>query len=128
MSLKPVIRIQFYLLTEYRNNFLRLQKLVLIGGPDDGVITPWQSAHVGAYNTNETVLPFEKQPVSLWFSSLYCLPPLYFFSRLFASFSPVFLFSRAYPPHSILSLFSHTYLSQSLLSLFSLVLTCLILG
>lgn len=27
----------------FKNNFLRLQKLVLIGGPDDGVITPWQS-------------------------------------------------------------------------------------
>lgn len=28
---------------EYRKNFLKLKKLVLIGGPDDGVITPWQS-------------------------------------------------------------------------------------
>lgn len=29
----------------YRTNFLRLNKLVLIGGPDDGVITPWQSRY-----------------------------------------------------------------------------------
>jgi len=28
------------------------------------VITPWQSAQLGFYNQNETVLPFEKQPVS----------------------------------------------------------------
>ncbi|KAK7076506.1 holo-[acyl-carrier-protein] synthase, partial [Halocaridina rubra] len=27
----------------YRRNFLKLEKLILIGGPDDGVITPWQS-------------------------------------------------------------------------------------
>jgi len=28
---------------DYKTNFLRLEKLILIGGPDDGVITPWQS-------------------------------------------------------------------------------------
>ncbi|XP_061676460.1 lysosomal thioesterase PPT2-like isoform X2 [Syngnathoides biaculeatus] len=28
----------------WRANFLRIKKLVLIGGPDDGVITPWQSS------------------------------------------------------------------------------------
>lgn len=27
----------------WRQNFLRIKKLVLIGGPDDDVITPWQS-------------------------------------------------------------------------------------
>lgn len=27
----------------YRENFLKIKDLVLIGGPDDGVITPWQS-------------------------------------------------------------------------------------
>jgi palmitoyl-protein thioesterase len=27
----------------YRQGFQKLKKLVLIGGPDDGVITPWQS-------------------------------------------------------------------------------------
>lgn len=27
----------------YKVNFEKLQKLILIGGPDDGVITPWQS-------------------------------------------------------------------------------------
>lgn len=27
----------------WRKNFLRVGRLVLIGGPDDGVITPWQS-------------------------------------------------------------------------------------
>ena len=28
---------------DYKKNFLALEQLVLIGGPDDGVITPWQS-------------------------------------------------------------------------------------
>ncbi|XP_045148406.1 lysosomal thioesterase PPT2 isoform X3 [Echinops telfairi] len=30
--------------TAWRKNFLRVGHLVLIGGPDDGVITPWQSS------------------------------------------------------------------------------------
>uniref|UniRef100_A0A6I8QZJ3 palmitoyl-CoA hydrolase n=1 Tax=Xenopus tropicalis TaxID=8364 RepID=A0A6I8QZJ3_XENTR len=29
--------------TDWKKNFLRLRKMVLIGGPDDGVITPWES-------------------------------------------------------------------------------------
>jgi len=39
-------------------------RLVLIGGPDDGVITPWQSSFFGFYDANETVLEMEEQPVS----------------------------------------------------------------
>ena len=31
------------LITELKSNFLRLEKLVLLGGPADGVIKPWQS-------------------------------------------------------------------------------------
>lgn len=30
--------------------------MVLIGGPDDGVITPWQSSQFGFYDKNETVV------------------------------------------------------------------------
>ncbi|OWK49452.1 Lysosomal thioesterase PPT2, partial [Lonchura striata] len=29
--------------SDWKRNLLRIQRLVLIGGPDDGVITPWQS-------------------------------------------------------------------------------------
>ena len=29
--------------TQFKNALLKLEKLILIGGPDDGVITPWQS-------------------------------------------------------------------------------------
>ena len=37
----------------------------MIGGPNDSVITPWQSAQLGFYDQNETVIPFEKQQVSV---------------------------------------------------------------
>ena len=29
--------------TEYKSNFERIGKLILIGGPDDGIVEPWQS-------------------------------------------------------------------------------------
>ena len=29
--------------SKYKENFMAIKDLVLIGGPDDGVITPWQS-------------------------------------------------------------------------------------
>ncbi|XP_023215457.1 lysosomal thioesterase PPT2-A-like [Centruroides sculpturatus] len=41
--------------------FMRLKKLILIGGPDDGVICPWQSSQFGFYTKNEDILPMEKQ-------------------------------------------------------------------
>ncbi|KAL6064220.1 hypothetical protein STEG23_006326 [Scotinomys teguina] len=47
--------------TVWRKNFLRVGRLVLIGGPDDGVITPWQSSFFGFYDANETVLEMEEQ-------------------------------------------------------------------
>ncbi|XP_066215893.1 lysosomal thioesterase PPT2 isoform X1 [Saccopteryx leptura] len=51
--------------TAWRKNFLRVGRMVLIGGPDDGVITPWQSSFFGFYDSNETVLEMEEQPVYL---------------------------------------------------------------
>lgn len=35
-----------YATLDYKSNFVKLENLVLIGGPDDGVITPWQSRYV----------------------------------------------------------------------------------
>ncbi|KAJ1068693.1 hypothetical protein K5549_011646 [Capra hircus] len=62
--------------TAWRKNFLRLGRLVLIGGPDDGVITPWQSSFFGFYDANETVLEMEKQleaeGSTLWGGGLGC--------------------------------------------------------
>ncbi|KAM9737863.1 lysosomal thioesterase PPT2 isoform 1-T1 [Menidia menidia] len=51
--------------TEWKMNFLKIQKLVLIGGPDDGVITPWQSSQFGFYDDNETVVEIQHQDVYL---------------------------------------------------------------
>jgi len=45
---------------KWRENFLRIKKLVLIGGPQDGVITPWQSALMGFYDSNLRVLNMEE--------------------------------------------------------------------
>nr|XP_046256007.1 lysosomal thioesterase PPT2-like isoform X1 [Scatophagus argus] len=45
----------------WRGNFLRIKKLVLIGGPDDGVVTPWQSSHFGFYDSNENVVEMRNQ-------------------------------------------------------------------
>ncbi|XP_037532030.1 lysosomal thioesterase PPT2-A-like [Nematolebias whitei] len=48
-------------LQEWRESFLRIKKMVLIGGPDDGVITPWQSSHFGFYDDNEDVVEMRNQ-------------------------------------------------------------------
>ncbi|XP_061531730.1 lysosomal thioesterase PPT2-A-like [Phycodurus eques] len=45
----------------WRENFLHIKKLVLIGGPDDGVITPWQSSHFGFYDSKERVVEMRNQ-------------------------------------------------------------------
>ena len=41
-----VVAIIINFLIAYRENFIKLQQLVLIGGPDDGVVTPWQSRYL----------------------------------------------------------------------------------
>eukprot|EP00064_Thunnus_orientalis_P008449 superscaffoldBa00001002_g8472 len=53
------------LLNKWKKNFLKIQKLVLIGGPDDGVITPWQSSQFGFYDNNETVVEMQHQDLYL---------------------------------------------------------------
>lgn len=42
---------------------MKLDKLVLIGGPDDDVITPWESSQFGYYNQNLTVLEMRDRSV-----------------------------------------------------------------
>nr|XP_022321646.1 lysosomal thioesterase PPT2-A-like isoform X2 [Crassostrea virginica] len=48
-------------INDYKKNFLRLSRIVLIGGPDDGVITPWESSHFAFYDSNEKVVEFNQQ-------------------------------------------------------------------
>lgn len=51
--------------TQFRENLLRLEKMVLIGGPDDDVITPWQSAQFGFYDENLEVVPLHERSLYL---------------------------------------------------------------
>ena len=46
---------------DYKTNFLKLKKLVMIGGPDDKVIEPWQSSHFGFWNNRSELVPMESQ-------------------------------------------------------------------
>ncbi|XP_017890290.1 lysosomal thioesterase PPT2 homolog [Ceratina calcarata] len=39
-----------------KRGLTKLKHMVLIGGPEDGVITPWQSSHFGYFNADETVI------------------------------------------------------------------------
>jgi len=48
---------------EYKTNFLKLKQLVLVGGPDDGVITPWQSSQFGFFDGDLNVVPMENQTI-----------------------------------------------------------------
>lgn len=41
---------------QFRQGLLKLNKMVLIGGPDDNVITPWQSSQFGFYDENLNVV------------------------------------------------------------------------
>jgi hypothetical protein len=54
---------------QWKNNFLRVKKLVLIGGPDDGTINPWQSAHFGYWRQCDkgldVIVPMREQNVYL---------------------------------------------------------------
>uniref|UniRef100_A0A8C6VFF7 palmitoyl-CoA hydrolase n=1 Tax=Naja naja TaxID=35670 RepID=A0A8C6VFF7_NAJNA len=49
----------------WKKNLLRIRKLILIGGPDDGVIMPWESSMFAFYDVNETVKEMTSQPVYL---------------------------------------------------------------
>uniref|UniRef100_K1PI16 palmitoyl-CoA hydrolase n=1 Tax=Magallana gigas TaxID=29159 RepID=K1PI16_MAGGI len=46
---------------EFKHNFLRIKRMVLIGGPNDGLIRPWQSSLFGFYDENEIVQDMKKQ-------------------------------------------------------------------
>uniref|UniRef100_A0A182NBG4 palmitoyl-CoA hydrolase n=1 Tax=Anopheles dirus TaxID=7168 RepID=A0A182NBG4_9DIPT len=46
--------------SQFRETLMRLERLVLIGGPDDGVITPWESSHFSFYNESFAVVPLQE--------------------------------------------------------------------
>ncbi|XP_076436765.1 lysosomal thioesterase PPT2-A-like [Babylonia areolata] len=46
---------------EFKSNFLRVTHVILVGGPQDEIIGPWQSSHFGFYDSNEVVQPVTQQ-------------------------------------------------------------------
>uniref|UniRef100_U5ES24 palmitoyl-CoA hydrolase n=1 Tax=Corethrella appendiculata TaxID=1370023 RepID=U5ES24_9DIPT len=49
--------------TQFRDSLLKLKKMILIGGPNDGVITPWESSHFGYFNENDEIVPYKKREI-----------------------------------------------------------------
>eukprot|EP01104_Vermistella_antarctica_P005019 TRINITY_DN15428_c0_g1_i1.p1 TRINITY_DN15428_c0_g1~~TRINITY_DN15428_c0_g1_i1.p1 ORF type:complete len:401 (+),score=90.29 TRINITY_DN15428_c0_g1_i1:168-1370(+) len=47
----------------FKQGWSKLKNLILIGGPDDGVITPWQAAHFAYYDDEMNVVPMGDQYV-----------------------------------------------------------------
>ncbi|KAL9644996.1 hypothetical protein ABK040_004489 [Willaertia magna] len=48
-------------LYNFKNNFLKIDKLVLTGSPGDEIITPYQSAFFGCFDENEKIIPMKEQ-------------------------------------------------------------------
>jgi len=48
---------------EYKKNFIRLKKVVLIGSMNDTTITPWQSSHFAFYDEDEKIVEMRNQEV-----------------------------------------------------------------
>ncbi|CAD6996959.1 lysosomal thioesterase PPT2 homolog [Ceratitis capitata] len=55
--------IQTFNSSQYKNSILRLNRMILIGGPNDGVITPWESSHFGFFNKTLNVIPLHKRKI-----------------------------------------------------------------
>lgn len=51
--------------SQFRDTLLKLDQIILIGGPDDGVITPWESSHFGYYNGTDDVIPCKQRKIYL---------------------------------------------------------------
>ncbi|XP_055543852.1 lysosomal thioesterase PPT2 homolog [Wyeomyia smithii] len=51
--------------SQFRDSMLKLEQLILIGGPDDGVITPWESSHFGYFNGTGDVIPCKQRDIYL---------------------------------------------------------------
>lgn len=49
--------------TVFGAGLTKLDRMILIGGPDDGVISPWQSSQFGYYDKNETVVQLQDRAI-----------------------------------------------------------------
>lgn len=55
--------IDVYNNSDYKTGLIKLKRMILIGGPDDGVITPWQSSHFGYYDNNSSVIEMRDRTI-----------------------------------------------------------------
>ncbi|XP_037959651.1 lysosomal thioesterase PPT2 homolog [Teleopsis dalmanni] len=49
--------------TDFKSALIRLDQMILIGGPNDGVITPWESSHFAYYNGSLDVIPLSQREI-----------------------------------------------------------------
>ncbi|XP_043287577.1 lysosomal thioesterase PPT2 homolog isoform X2 [Venturia canescens] len=49
--------------TDFKAALTKLKRMVLIGGPDDDVITPWQSSQFGYFDYNKTVVEMKDREI-----------------------------------------------------------------
>ncbi|XP_046866483.1 lysosomal thioesterase PPT2 homolog isoform X2 [Drosophila willistoni] len=49
--------------TDFKKALVRLEKMVMVGGPNDDVITPWESSHFGYFNEDLDVVEFNKRKI-----------------------------------------------------------------
>lgn len=49
--------------SDYKIGLTKLKRMILIGGPNDGVITPWESSHFGYYDNNNTVIDMRDRDI-----------------------------------------------------------------
>lgn len=72
--------------TEFKDNFVRLENLVLLGSSGDGVITPWYSSMFSYLNDQGQVVKTQQQPV--FTEDLFGLQTLAKSGRVNASYPP----------------------------------------
>uniref|UniRef100_A0A7G3AI95 palmitoyl-CoA hydrolase n=1 Tax=Lutzomyia longipalpis TaxID=7200 RepID=A0A7G3AI95_LUTLO len=66
--------------TQFRDGLLKLDKMILIGGPNDGVITPWQSSHFAYFDENDEVIPLHQREI--WTKDTIGLKTLHYEGKL----------------------------------------------
>lgn len=47
----------------FKRGLTKLKRMILVGGPEDGVITPWQSSHFAYYDANGTVIDMRDRDI-----------------------------------------------------------------
>ncbi|XP_050526888.1 lysosomal thioesterase PPT2 homolog isoform X2 [Daktulosphaira vitifoliae] len=49
--------------SNYKKGITRLKRMILIGGPDDGVISPWQSSQFAVLNENQEIVTVKERSI-----------------------------------------------------------------